>query len=173
MRILAAVAALALACAPVYGDKRKPPEPKAARPPAQGNPGLKAAQPPALERLQRLAPHERQKLLERLPPDRAQKLQERLDEYDRMTPQQRQRLNQQYDWFNRLPPEKQENLRKVFQRYNSLPQDRQEAVRQEFNTLHGLSDAERNQRTHSGEFRSRYSQDEQKVLEEMSKSIPE
>lgn len=183
MRMPAGVIALALACAPAYADKRKPadakPFPPAGRrapnprPPGPlGNAGPNA-RPPALQRLQQMSPDERQKMLDRLPPERARRLQDRLDAYDQMTPGERQRLNRQYDWFSRLPPEKQENLRKAFQRYTKLPPQRQEAVRQEFNAMCGMTASERSERTRSEAFRSRYSKEERRVIEEMSGAVAE
>lgn len=170
MRILPGLMALVVTCTPVYSQRRVKKNPAAKVVPRAVGP--QQGGPKTLDSLERMSPQQRQKLLEGLPPDRARSLQERLDRYDRLPPDQRQRLKDQYDRFSQLPPERQAAMRKVFERFNRLSQDRQDAVRQEFNGFHGLSDDEKRARMRSAEFRSRYSRDEQKLIDEMSSAAP-
>lgn len=117
-----------------------------------------------VERLRRMAPGQRQKLLERLPPERRHRIERQLRELDNMSPEQREQLHEQYAAFRRLPPEKQEALRGAFRRFNALPPARREALRKEMNELRAMRPRERRDRVQSEDFRNSYSQQEQMIM---------
>lgn len=120
--------------------------------------------PAPVERLRRLPPAQRQKLLERLPPERRQRMERQLQELDQMTPGERQRLHDQYENFRHLPPEKQEALRGAFRRFNSLPPERREAIRKEMADFKSMTPLQRRERIQSDSFNERYSLEEQQVM---------
>lgn len=182
--LLAALAACGIAVpalAAQNGRKTgRPPVHEAAKPPRNGMPRLGPGpgwqpKPRAqmLERLEKMTPEQRERVLERLPPERRQRVEQQLEQYHNMTPEQRERLQQRYQWFSQLPPERQEAIRKGFQRFQKLPADRQGAVRQEVQQLSALPEAERQARMNSDEFRSRFDRREQQIIRDVTGAFPE
>lgn len=131
--------------------------------PANAQGGLRAG-PAAIERLRRMPPGQRQKLLERLPPERRQKVERQLHDLDEMSPEERQRLHEHYESFRQLPREKQDALRGAFKRFNMLSTDRREALRKEMSDLRRMHPRERRERWLSGEFNRTYSFEEQQIM---------
>ena len=86
---------------------------------------------------------------------------------------QKDRLRAQTEVFQNLPPEKQETVRKMFRRFNNLPEDRRQPVRQELRQLRGMSEADRNARMNSEEFRNKYSPGERQILENLTVLVPQ
>lgn len=127
----------------------------------------------ALERLSKMPPAQRERVMSRLPEERRQRLQRQLEQYNNMTPDQRERLHRQVEAFQQLPPERQDAARKAFRRYNNLPPARQDMVRDELQTLRGMSPEERRARMDSDEFRGKFKRHEQKVLEELADIVPQ
>jgi len=64
-------------------------------------------------------------------------------------------------------------VRKTFRRFNNLPEDRRQPVRQELRQLRGMSEADRNARMNSEEFRSKYSAGERQILENLTVLVPQ
>ncbi|SRR5579884_2363494 len=156
----------------------RPPVHDAVKPPRNGMPRLGPGSRPGpraqmLERLDRMTPEQRERVLERLPPERRQRVEQQLEQYHNMTPEQRERLQQRYQWFSQLPPERQEAIRKGFQRFQKLPAERQGAVREEVQRLNALPEAEREERMNSDEFRSRFNKREQQIIRDVAGAIPE
>lgn len=120
--------------------------------------------PGPVERLRRLSPAQRQKLLERLPPERRQRVERQLHDLDQMSPVERQRLHDRYEMFRQLPPEKQEALRGAFRKFNLLPADRRDAIRKEMVELKNMKPAERRERIQSDAFNEQFSLEEQQVM---------
>ena len=99
MRILAGLAALALACGAVFGQAKRARRPSRLRRHVrlrvggarrlQRQPLRQQRATKELDRLEHLSPQQRQQMLDRLPPRRARKLQERFNEYNQLTPEQR------------------------------------------------------------------------------------
>lgn len=142
---------------------------------AQGARGSRGAPPPsgrALDRLSRMPPKDRRRVLERLPPERRQQLEERLERYNALPPDERQRLQDQLERFRTLPPERQEAARNLFRRFLSLPEDRRKLLREEFQHLRTLSPAGRQERLDSEEIRKRFSRAERDILEDYVKLLP-
>lgn len=148
-----------------------------------GRPGLPTGRgprvrpvPPAalLERLKRLPPAEREKVLEnnrrfqQLPPERQEQLRERLRELQELTPEQRELVEQRFAIFNNLTPKQQEKARKIYeQRWRRMPPERRRALLQEYRRLRALDTAERQQRLDSAELQAQFSSDERDVLAQL------
>ena len=97
---LAAVLLLAAGC--MYAQPKK--APLMPRPPR--------ANQNALDRLNRMPPAQRQRVLDRLPPERKAKIESRLEKYNQLPQAQKDRLRAQTELFQSLPPEKQEKAAK-------------------------------------------------------------
>lgn len=144
------------------GMMRRPPAPRPER----------ANRPRPLEELQRMSPEERRRAIEKLPPERQRKLEERLERYNQMSPEQRERLRERYERFHQLPPERQEAMRQAFRDFTKLPQERQQIMRQEMRQLREMPEGERKQYMDGPEFRGRFDDNERRILEEMSATLP-
>lgn len=116
-----------------------------------------------------MSPEQRQKALGRLPPDKREKVQRQLQRYDQLTPRQREQL----EWFNHLPPERQNSFRQAFARFQGQPPERQQLMREELNRLRAMPDEERKARLASPEYRTRYRNNEQEILSELSGVFPQ
>lgn len=127
----------------------------------------------ALERLSKMPPDQRERVLQRLPPEKRERVHRQLDRYNQMSPEERDRLHQQVETFRQLPPERQDAARRAFRRYNNLPPDRQNIVRDELQAMRGMSPEERRARLNSDEFRSRFKPHEQALVEQLSDVVPQ
>lgn len=121
-----------------------------------------------LEVFERMTPEQRKRAMANLPPERRKKLQKQLDVYDRLTPAQRNQL----DWFNHLPPNRQEAFRKVYKQFVQEPPERQQILRDEMSRLTSMTQAERQARLSTPEVRSRFTKNEQQILDQMSEALP-
>jgi hypothetical protein len=119
-----------------------PPAPRPAPTPAQ----IPDAQ---VNRLMKMSPDEREKVLANLPPQRRQALEQRLTKLDQLPPEQRAELDRRFQEFQKLSPV------------------RRQAVRDELQTLRGLRPAERRTRINSPEFREQYSPEEIQLMRDV------
>ena len=120
-----------------------------------------------LDRLERMSPQERRRVLEKLPPARRQHLEQRLERYDAMPPAQRERMRRQLSWFRKLPPERQEETRRLFRRFNELPEGRRREVRRAVRMFGQLDENRRKLRMDSPAFRNRFNPEEQKMVRDL------
>lgn len=169
MIVLALAVVLPAAGSAAEQPKENPPQRRALAPPP-----IRPAHPnpPAFERLNRMSPEQRQKVLDRLPPERRKKVEEQLDRFNKLSPEEKSKLQQQYEAFRQLPPERQESVRRTWRDFNSLPEDRRIAVRQEIGRMRRLTPSERKARIDSEAFRGMYSANEQQVIANMADLIP-
>jgi hypothetical protein len=128
--------------------------------------------PTILDRLERMSPQQRRRVLEGLPPWRRQRLEARLARWESLPPEERERLRRQYDRFRALPLERQQAARSLFQEFASLPPARRRALRQEARRLSQMDDASRQARTASRDFRDRYSPEERQILRALAEVAP-
>jgi hypothetical protein len=163
MRFIASAAIITflLFCGSAIAQPKRPP----ARPGKMGPPpnGM-------IERLNRMTLEQRQRALDRLPPERREKVERRLENFNALPPEEKDRLREQYQAFQKLPPEKQDAIRRSFREFNQLPEDRRPLVRRELMYLRGLSGDERATRFGSDAFKSRYSDTEQQLLQDLANS---
>jgi len=156
--------AVTLTAAPVaMGQARRPvPAPKAVRPP-KIPPGAAI-----LERLERMTPEERRRVLNRLPPERRKRVEEGLESFRQLPPSEQERLRNRLERFGELPPERQAAARRLWARFNQLAEDRKPLVGEEFRVLRQLDDTDRRARINGDEFRSRFTLGEQQLLQDLS-----
>ncbi len=154
------ILALGLAGAPAVGQNRGPALPP--RPPNN-----------VLERLERMSPEQREKVLSRLPPERRRRIEERLRWYDSLPPEERERLAWRYERFRQLPPERQQEVRQFFRRFGTLPPERRLALRQEARRLRFLPGPARQARINSPAFQNRYSPEERDMLRTILELAPQ
>jgi hypothetical protein len=168
---LTAALGLAIGLIPNYAHAQTRRAPAGAR----AIPGVRqprgAAPNQLFERLSKMPPAQRQKMLQNLPPERRQQLEDRLSKYNELSPSQKQQLADRYESFQKLPPERQEELRKMFRRFNSLPPERQGTLREEVQELYRMSESDRRSRMNSDEFRNKFNQQEQAVLRNFVDSL--
>ncbi|MGC8794193.1 MAG: DUF3106 domain-containing protein [Bryobacteraceae bacterium] len=157
------IAALELAPWAAWGQPR-------ARP--RAGPGPAARPGGAIERLSRMPPEQRRRLLERLPPERRQRLEQELERYHSLPPEEHEKLQEQLERFRSLPLEQQVATRKLFRRFLELPQDRRQALREEFARLRSLPPPQRRKRVASEEVRKLYNRRERQILEDYVELLP-
>ena len=144
------------------------------RPPriAKAGPKRPAGIPPRrtaeLDRLERMAPEQRQKALDRLPPARRQRVEQGLEQYRAMNPENRERLRN----FERLPAEQRDAVRQNFRRIQELPQGRRAQVRKELQQMRGMTESEREVRIQSESFRKRFDANEQGLIRDTVANLP-
>lgn len=161
-----------------YSASAAQPKPaKAARPRAQKAPAANknAGNPagnPALDRLSRMSPAEREKALANLPPDRRAQVLKRLQSYQTLSPQARARANTQLQRLQSLPPKQQNQVRGSLQKFQNLPDDRKAAVSSELDHLESMPEAHRQTRLASPEFKSQYSSSERQMIGDISQVLP-
>ncbi|MBI2681542.1 MAG: DUF3106 domain-containing protein [Candidatus Solibacter usitatus] len=122
-----------------------------------------------IERWIRMPPAERQRALAKLPPARRRLIQERIRQYLLLSPEERQALRQRYDRFSDLPPDRQDRARALFREFRALPDDRRHAMRRELQQLRLMSEADRQKRMASEDFRHRFSPSEKLMLQDLAR----
>jgi len=167
LAVWALLAAFLLAPAALAQLRRNPAGPRAGRPPGPGaglGPGLAI-----IDRLERMTPEERRRVLDRLPPERKKLVEERLKQFSQLPPEERARLRRRLERFQQLPPEQQEAARSTFLRFRRFPEDRRKLLTGEFQQLRRMDEPGRRSRISSDEFRSKYTPAEQQLLQDLSK----
>lgn len=125
-----------------------------------------------MERLNRMNPEERERLLKGLPPARRTALEDRLRRYEEMPPAAKERLRRDYDDFQSLTPEKQDEARKLFHRLSQVPEERRRDLRREIIRLRNMRPERRDARMGSDRFRSEFNDDERQVLQGLVDVLP-
>lgn len=135
--------------------------------------------PQFFDRLMKMPAPERRKFLQenprlgRLPARQRQQIEQRLRRFDQMEPTQREKALERYRLFDRLPRGKQAETRTIYQQWQQLPQGRRSVLLDEYDGLRDSgSDARRN-RLNSKEFSKAYSDEEQRILRDLSGLLPE
>ena len=130
--------------------------------------------PPAvngmIERLNAMTPEQRKRALDRLPPERRERVQRRLDNYNSLSPEAKERLREEYQEFQKLPVERQDAIRRSFRQLGELSQDRRPIVRREVIRLRQLTPEERTSRMDMDNFRSRFSESERQIIQDLVNS---
>lgn len=121
-----------------------------------------------LDRLDRMAPEQRQKALDRLPPERRQRVEQGLEQYRAMNPENRERLRN----FERMPEEQRDAMRQSLRRMQELPPGRRAQVRKEMQQLRGMTDADRDARLQSESFRKKFEANEQGLIRDTVANLP-
>lgn len=127
---------------------------------------------PGIERLLRMSPEERGKLLERLPPWRRKRLEERLERYNRLSPQERQHMAERYETFRKMSPREQAELRDVYRRLSELPPPRRLELRWQARRLSMMRPERRQARMSSAWFARRYAAAERELIADILRVLP-
>ena len=143
---------------------------------AQVRPGIRAARQIAeaqrradaqIERLLRMTPVQRERVLSAMAPDRRQRIEARLAELGHMNDNQRAKLGRQLQSFRDLPVADQQRLRGLAKQLNMMDLPRRRVVRRELLGLRAMADADRQTRLASDEFRRQFSTEERDLLEQL------
>lgn len=146
-------------------------EPQVRRPgagPRVVRPPLRPPGKTVLDRLEKMSPEQRERVLSKLPPERRKKVEEGLERFHQLPPSEQERLRNRLERFDQLPPERQAAARRLFARFNQLPEERRQLLREEFQLLRKLEDQDRRARINSDEIRSRFTLAEQQLLQDFS-----
>ena len=125
-----------------------------------------------IERLNRMSPAERRKMLDRMPPERREILEQRIGNLNKINPEARERLKRDYEHFQQLPPEKQTELRQTLRQIAELPEDRRKQVRGAVNHLRRQTPEVQQKRIASQGFESRFNEDERKLVKDALAMLP-
>jgi hypothetical protein len=125
-----------------------------------------------LDRISRMAPEDRQRLLSRLPADRRRRMEANLRRLESMPPERRDMIAQRLRQFEQMTPERQDRLRSLTREMSNLPQDRRSLLRQEFVRLQRMSDEDRLDYVESPRFRDRFSERERELLVDLADTAP-
>jgi hypothetical protein len=90
-----------------------------------------------------------------------------------MEPAQREKALERYRLFDRLPRDRQTEARTIYQQWQRLPQGRRSVLLDEYDGLRDSGPAARRDRMDSKVFSKTYSDEEQKVLRDLSGLLPE
>jgi hypothetical protein len=101
---------------------------------------------------------------DRLPQETRQKLLNRLQQINRMPPRQRQRTLDRIEALEHLTPQRREQVRASFQDLRTLAEDRQRMVKIAFRDLREYPPEQRQAMMDSGQFQSRFTAHERKIL---------
>ncbi|MCX6613471.1 MAG: DUF3106 domain-containing protein [Acidobacteria bacterium] len=132
-----------------------------------GGPGLQL-----IERLNRMSPAERQKMLNRMPADRRQILEKRINNLNSIRPEAREKLRKDYEYFQQLPPEKRDEARRTLKQIADLPDERRKLVRGAVHNLRQQPSELRDRRLASRAFEQRFNEDERKLIREALSVLP-
>jgi len=132
--------------------------------------------PSVMERLRRLPPEERERVLRnnwrfrQLPIERQDQLLDRMRQFQRLSQIERERIEERFSIFSNLTPEQQGKARKVYQEHwRKLEPARRRAIVEEFRSLRELSEKERDKRLKSKEIKNGFNQQELEVLKQLAK----
>jgi Protein of unknown function (DUF3106) len=126
-----------------------------------------------------LPPDQQMKALEndpffkRLPPQRQNELRERLKNFNSMPPEKRDQALQRMEFLAKLSPQQREQLRNASQQLRGLPPERQVAVHKAVRHLRQMPPQERQQVLQSDRFRTTFSDQEQKLISQLTEMTPQ
>lgn len=129
-------------------------------------PGIVKPKPPRdlFERLQRMTPEQRERMLGRLPPEKREMILDYLKKYEQLQPSERSLLRQQYQRFQELPPERQQQVREFFDEMKQLPPEKRRQLMRAASFLSHAPPEKRREVLNSPRFRSRFNTREQQLL---------
>ena len=125
-----------------------------------------------LDRYNAMSPEQREKFLEKLPAERRKQFELNRQNLNKLDDDQKARLQNQYENFQQLPPEKQQAARRAFRQMNQMPAERRQTIRGEAARLNQMSEPERQTHLSSEEFKTSYSPEERKIIQELGSLIP-
>ena len=137
-------------------------------------PAEPAGRPHPLEKLRRMAPEERERVLRNMPPERRQMLEERLERWERMAPRRKKHLDGRLSNFQQMKPEQQQALRRLARRFQeTMPEGKRMEGRRALTMLQRLDPEGRKRVLGSARMRERFSDEERELLREMAENMPD
>ena len=153
----------------LWQQQRRGPGPLGAR----GRP-LPPPPPQLLERLSKLPPEERERVLEnnrrfrQLSPAQQALLLKRLQQFQKLSSEQRELIEQRLAIFNNLTPRQQAKARRLYENvWSKLTAERRRALLEEFRQLRALHPPEREQRLASDDFQAHFNAEERDLLQQL------
>jgi hypothetical protein len=159
--------AAALVAAPALEAQARRPGagPRVVRPP------LRPPGKTVLDRLEKMTPEQRSRVLSKLPPERRKRIEEGLERFHQLPPSEQEQLRNRLERFDQLPPERQIAARRLFARFNQLPEERRQLVSEEFRRLRQMENQDRRAHINSDEVRSRFTLAEQQLLQDFAQLL--
>jgi len=165
------VAGLILAIGAPAGVAQKPNRPAPNRPEqnrqGQNRPAQQHHAGDWLRRYKDVPPQDPQ--FRKLPPERQNRLRDRLQRFSTLPPQQQSRILQRMETWEHLTPSQKQEARGLFQQMRSLPPDRRQMMESAIRNLRGMPPGQRQQVLESPDFKSRFSPQEQDMLNGISR----
>ena len=109
----------------------------------------------------------------KLPADRQAAFRERLKNFNSLPPEKRAQALQRMEFLSKLTPQQRQELRSANEQLKGLPPERQVAVHTAVRHLRQMPSAERQQVIQSDNFRSTFSDQEQKLISELAEISPQ
>ncbi len=125
-----------------------------------------------IERLNKMTPAQRQKVLSRMPAARRQLLEERIASFNRMAPEKRDQIRRELETFQQMPPERQAEVRRTLRAIADLPVERRQAVRRAVQQLRKDPPDVQQKRMVSTRFNERFSDEERKLIRDAVTLLP-
>ena len=109
----------------------------------------------------------------KLPPERQNELRDRLKKFNSLPPEKRAQALQRMEFLAKLTPQQRQQLRDANQQLKVLPPERQVAVHKALRHLRQMPPAERQQVIQSDRFKTTFSDQEQKLISQLSEINPQ
>jgi hypothetical protein len=113
-------------------------------------------------------PQQRARALALLPPARQTQIRKQLEWFDSLSKAEQDAQIQRLERFASLPPDQQLLVRLQMQALEKLPPARRQLIQRAMVMLQGLPPAQRAARMNNPNFRSRFSPEELKIIENLS-----
>jgi hypothetical protein len=169
------LAALAAAQSPAQSGGNPPSAAQNQSAPSPGNapktqaPAARIVNPDSVAaRLMLATPEQRERALARVPADRQQEIRQQLAWFDGLPKEQQDVQVRRLRHYASLPPDQQLIVRLAAQALAKLPGERRQAVRRALAALQTLPQPQRALRMNNPAFRSRFSPDELKIIEDLA-----
>ncbi|MCX6604515.1 MAG: DUF3106 domain-containing protein [Acidobacteria bacterium] len=132
------------------------------------------AQALVIEKLRRMTPEERERVLGSMPPGRRRMFEQRLEQWNRLDPEQKKRLEGSLESFRTLTTEQQETVRGLFRKFSeTMPEDKRGEGRRMLARLRNLEPDERKALLNAPRVKARFTDSERDLLAEMAEKLPD
>ena len=126
-----------------------------------------------LDRLSKMDPAEREKLLSKLPPQRRRWAEESLQRFEKMPPERRRALEQRFQQFSQMTPERQQHLRELMRTLGQLPMERRQSIQAEFRKIKHMPVEDRLDYTSSSNFNEKFDEADRELLLDLVDTAPD
>lgn len=125
-----------------------------------------------LDRLSRMSPEDRERLLAKLPPPRRRSVESNLRRFQQMPPARRAALAERLRQFEQMTPERQSHLRELLRTVGQMPPERRRELQGEFARIKRMSDEDRLDYTSSAAFQEKFNESERDLLLDLVETAP-